>query len=479
MLERPNILLFLADGMQARPLTPDHPCITPNFDRLSRSGVRFTHAYTVLPTCSPARASLMTGLLPHNHGVWTVEHTVDEDQAVLRDRPHWAQRLVAAGYQTAYFGKWHLERTYDLARYGWQLNRCTRTDEARYIKNTVVGDERAHLDANLSKWITGPEGYNDMLHYGVTDLPVEKREIHAPATEAIEHLESIAGADRPWCCCVSYPTPNEAMIASRQTFERYDWRQTPLPANLDDPMDDKPAVYRRCREIWNDLSHDEWRMAVTCYHARITEMDMQLGRLLEFLERTSQIDNTVVIVLSDHGKYVGAHGMDAHNFGPFEEIYNIPLIVAGPGVSRDRVADARVGILDLCPTILDLAGVEPIAGTDARSVAPVLADPDDTSDYRSAYAEYYGSRLGLTQRIVWQDEWKFVFNGFDYDELYNLADDPHELHNLAARPEHRERVRAMTAAMWRRVHATGDRALLGVHYYPLRLPAVGPNVVGG
>ena len=106
-MPQPNILLFIMDGLQGRLLQPDHICKTPNFDRVAAMGTRFSNAYTPSPTCSPARASLMTGLLPHNHGVLYVEHTVDEDQCVLRDSPHWAQHLQQAGFHNGYFGKWH------------------------------------------------------------------------------------------------------------------------------------------------------------------------------------------------------------------------------------------------------------------------------------------------------------------------------------------------------------------------------------
>ena len=120
-MTRPNLLLVVPDGMQARTTFPESPCRTPNIDRIAQRGLRFRRAYTVQPTCSPARASLMTGLLPHNHGVLQVEHTVDDDQCVLRTEcPHWAQRLSDAGYRTAYFGKWHIERSNDLRRFGWQ-----------------------------------------------------------------------------------------------------------------------------------------------------------------------------------------------------------------------------------------------------------------------------------------------------------------------------------------------------------------------
>ena len=117
----PNILFLMTDQMQGRVLEPDNPCQTPYLDRLAARGVRFRRAYTPNAVCSPARASLMTGLLPHNHGVLYVEHTVDDDQAVLRtEHPHWAEWLTANGYRTGYFGKWHVERSNELSRFGWQ-----------------------------------------------------------------------------------------------------------------------------------------------------------------------------------------------------------------------------------------------------------------------------------------------------------------------------------------------------------------------
>ena len=119
MSKRPNLLFLMADQMQGRVLEPGHPCQTPYFDQLAARGVRFQRAYTPNAVCSPARASLMTGLLPHNHGVLEVIHCVDDDQCNLRtEHPHWAQRLVEKGYRTGYFGKWHVERSDDLNRFG-------------------------------------------------------------------------------------------------------------------------------------------------------------------------------------------------------------------------------------------------------------------------------------------------------------------------------------------------------------------------
>ena len=479
MAKQPNILLFVPDGMQGRALARDHVCRTPNFERLAQRGVRLANAHTVLPTCSPARASLMTGLLPHNHGVLQVEHCVDDDQSVLRTgHPHWAQRLSDAGYQTAYFGKWHIERSLDLSNFGWQINHSAggkgHRKAADGAAKGTTGD--VPLDPSLTRYQVGPDAYNRTLHYGVTDVPPSERPLSVPTGQACEFLAEAGDGKQPWCCCVSYFDPNEALIVGREAFDQYDVASLDLPANLRDDMSDRPNLYRRQQLIFEGLTDDEWRMARACYYGRITEIDEQFGRLVAQLESTGQIDNTIVIVTADHGRYLGGHGMEAHNFGAFEEIYNIPLIAAGPGLAQGVESEARVGLLDLCPTIAELADAEAIEVPDSRSFASLLRDPEiEAPNFTTGYAEYHGTRFPLCQRVLWDGPWKFVFNGFDFDELYNLEDDPWEMTNLAQRAEHAEKVREMMSQIWRKVHGTGDDALLNTHYYSMRFAAVGPN----
>ncbi len=474
--ERPNILLFITDGMQARTLLPGHDCKTPTIDALKARGVHITNAYTPLPTCSPARASLMTGLLPHNHGVLEVEHGVDADQCVLRtEHEHWAQRLQRAGYATAYFGKWHIERTGKLEQFGWQTHDIRGAkDHANASQKGLAVDDS--LDPETVQQYRGPEGYNDTLKYAVTDIPPEKRQIGLPASQACAWLETEAPDDKPWVCCVSHYEPNESLVVGREAYEQYDVPNLKLPETLHDDLSDRPNIYRRDQQIWKDVSDAEWRNILACYYGRITELDSQLGRVLDVLAAKGQLDNTVVIFTSDHGRYVGGHGLEAHNFGAFEEIYGIPMVVAGPGVAQGMVTDARVGFHDLCPTLLDLAGEAPFEGMDSKSFADLLRDPQAAkANHREGYAEYFGSRFRLTQRVYWADDWKFVFNGFDFDELYHLADDPLEVTNLIDRPEYADRVRQMMTGVWRRMHETGDTTLLNSHYHSMRFGVVGPN----
>ena len=478
MTDRPNVLLFLVDGMQAAAALPGSPCLTPHLDRLAARGIRFDRATCSTPTCSPSRASLLTGLLPHNHGVLEVEHGRDPDQCVLRsEKPHFAQRLTESGYRTAYFGKWHVEREHRLREYGWQINGAKSAEHVKHL-GRGAGEADPNLDPERSRWIEGPvPGYRKILHYGVTETPVEQRYPAATVDQALSCLES-RDSSIPWACTVSFSEPNEALIASREFFDRYDLADIDLPANRFDEFVGKPNLYRRVARATEGTTDEQWRMARACYYSRISELDDQLGRLLDWLEDSEHAENTLVIFTSDHGRYVGAHGYDAHNFGAFEEIYRIPLVVAGAGVEENVASSARVQLGDLCPTILEMTGAAPIEETDFRSVVPLLKEGSGEveEDFQEAYGEYHGTRFPLCQRILWEGDWKFVFNGFDEDELYDLQSDPEESRNLASLSEHRDRIEKMMQNIWHRARTSGDRTLLESHYLSMRFAAVGPDM---
>ena len=475
MESQPNILLFLMDACQAAALEEGNGCITPNFDRLRDGGVQFQRAYCPSPTCSPSRASLMTGLLPHNHGVLEVEHGRDSDQCNLRtDKPHWARRLREAGYRTGYFGKWHIERSNQLDGFGWSESAVKGVGHHSGLgKGIDLAVQERDLVPELSRYHSGPEGYRDILHYGVSKTPVVNRYPHITSSQAIDFIGRARG-EAPWCLCASFSEPNEALIANEEIFARYDVDRIELPPNLRDPMEGKPGLYRRQREIAESLSDEEWKMARACYFSRITELDQEFGRLRSHLEESGEWENTVVIVTSDHGRYVGGHGFDAHNFGPFEEIYRVPLLVSGPGIQEGATSDAFVGLHDLCPTILELAGAEPIDAPDSCSFADVVTN-GEAGKRKGAYAEYHGTRFPLAQRIWWEGDFKFVFNGFDFDELYDLSSDPYELENLAAHPDQQYRVKQMMGEIWREIRETGDRTLEETHYFSMRFATVGPE----
>ena len=472
---RPNLLFLMTDQMQGGILDPGHVCQTPNFNKLLARGVRFTHAYTPNAICSPARASLMTGLLPHNHNVWTVTHTVRDDRAVLRPSSHWAEHLEAAGYRTGYFGKWHVERTHDLARFGWQE---ARTEGHRDVQ-VAQGQIRQRVEAghwHREGYLNPLPGYTPSRFYGVTEVEPTGRGHGLHVHHAARFLDSALQESRPWACFVSVLEPHDPFVCGADTFALYDVDSIPLPTSWRDDFTGRPEIYRRAQRPWQGWSMHQHREAAACYYASITEIDQLFGQLLDQIEAAGQLDSTLVVLTSDHGELLGAHGLYCKNYTAAEEIYRIPMVLAGPGIREGAVSPARVGLHDLHPTLLDLLDLEHAGVPDSGSFADLLHSDRAIPDApRHGYAEYEGTRFQLTQRIVWDDPWKFVFNGFAQDELYRLDQDPDEMQNLAADPACTDRVEAMTRLMWAYVRRTGDHTLLHSQYPVLRLATVGPD----
>ena len=335
---RPNLLFLMADQMQARVLEHDHPCITQNLDRLAAQGVRFTRAYTPNAICSPARASLMTGLLPHNHGVLWVTHTVDRDQGMLReDKPHWAQYLREAGYRTGYFGKWHVEHTESPGRFGWDFD-ASLFSEAFKREERPLLDEK---DFTMSRYYDAHSGYRRSLHYGVTTVPPEHRRMGTITRMAEGFLSDMLRNPEPWCCFVSVPEPHDPFVAGEEAFGMYDADSMPVPQNWNDELAGRPGIYRKVARLWQDMTEAQKKTAAACYFASITEIDALFGRLIRMIEEAGKFDETIVVFTSDHGELLGAHGLYCKNFTAAEEIYNVPLIVSGPGVSGASVCGGR------------------------------------------------------------------------------------------------------------------------------------------
>ncbi|MCK6472126.1 MAG: sulfatase-like hydrolase/transferase [Planctomycetes bacterium] len=476
MPQRPNILFLMVDQMQGQVLDPSHPCRTPNFDRLAQRGVRITRAYTPNAVCSPARASLMTGLLPHNHGVLEVIHCVDDDQCNLRtEHPHWAQRLSDAGYRTGYFGKWHVERSERLDRFGWQA--FGAQEPYASVAQKLKADAPAKRKVDPAVYLDHPPSYPRGLLCGVTDAPPELRGMGIHTSQALAFLEQALEASAPWCCVASVTEPHDPFVCGRAAYETYDPEALPLPGNCADrgAPGAKPGLYRKCASVWDGVPEQQHRMARACYYASITEIDAQFGRLIDRLEQAGQLENTIVVLTSDHGELLGAHGLYCKNISAYEEVYRIPMLACGPGIAAGGTSAARVGLHELGPTLLELAGAEPLGAADGRSFAEVLKDPARGAEWSTGFAAYYGSRYRLTQNVYWDGDWKYVHNGFDIDELYDLAADPGELHNLAGEPAQAGRLAELAGKMWDRLRRTGERNLTHANYPPLRLAPRGPG----
>jgi arylsulfatase A-like enzyme len=459
-----NILFLLADQQQFRIVEPGSECQMPNVGRLREAGMLFSRAHTVNAVCTPSRASLMTGLYPHNHGMVDNTHAVEEFRANFRsERNMISKQLKAHGYRMGYFGKWHVERNINPGAFGF--DRFETEQHGREFPRTLI-----------KRHAVRQPGYNDRTLYGVHKEAVEETEEYFFYTQGIEFIrESVAEPDVPWCAFISTNAPHDPYIAPKELYDRYDPSRFRKPASFGDTLADKPNIYRRIKGVWEDMTWRDYQEARACYYANCTLVDTQVGRVLDFLRDTGHLDDTLIVYMSDHGDLMGAHGLLCKGIPAFEEVYRIPLILSWPkNLPRAGECDVPVSIIDVAPTILELAGCRPMEDIDGESVVPLISDGSASQD-RVSYAEFYGQRLSCTQRIVWKNNFKYVYNGFDFDELYDLNRDPHELSNLIHDPKYQKTAAAMSREMWAKVKESGDLSLLESEYFMYRFAPVGPE----
>jgi len=436
----PNILVFLVDQMPYDVTTPEHPCHMPNARRLAENGVSFSREFTCSPHCSPSRATFMTGLYPSRHGVFNNVETNTAFQHGLNPGVRtFSEYLNESGYQMAYAGKWHVSNEEMPGDRGWQelmkyrKNILSRSNDDwdRTVKEPDPPDhQRERGEIFRPGWgstyatgpkLSGPDFYKKENWYKTAVLP------------GIQAMPELAKGDQPWMLCISTDMGPETPVPP-DIAALYDPKDVPLPPSYGDMMQDKPRVYQRMRfQIWDQLTEDEVRESIAHYWALCTLQDRYLGEILDALESTGQEDDTLVVFLADHGDYMFAHGLRCLGIPSFREVYHVPAIMRWPRgiVNPGRDVNSFISIADFAPTFLELAGCESEDRLTGRSLMPFLQD-ESPADWRDAwYSQTKGNEVYYTQRIVQTDRWKYVCNWFDFDELYDLKADPHEMTNLA------------------------------------------------
>lgn len=462
----PNVLFLMNDHTNAQALAPHSQCLTPNLDSLAEDGVRFGRCYSTNAICSPARASLMTGTYPSTHGMWDCTHTQRTEWVnVLESLPYWSQYLAEAGYACGYFGKWHVEQSYRLENFGWHEYEHERSGKV-YPQPPVIED---------SEVILRNPGYTDFLLAATRDNG-EDPPYHAHFDQGIDFIRRQTEADRNFCCFVSTCEPHDPYVPPKCFLDMYDTDKIQLPHSLHDDLADKPEAVQRMRAVTEQLTDNDWKKICAAYWATITYLDSEVGRIIELLKETGAYDNTIIVFTSDHGDMLGSHGLTCKGLGTaYEEVYGIPLIIRAPGIAECREEnDVLTSLVDVGPTLLDLLGLKPIPNAHGRSLRPVLDNTADKNDWQDAYAEFFGQRFVYTQRVVWHDNWKYVFSPGGVDELYNLAEDLHEQKNLALDPAYRNTLVDMAKRMWCHMERIGDNSLIKTHYPTLRTAPVGP-----
>lgn len=440
----PNVLLIVSDDQRPdtiRALGNAH-IDTPHLDRLVQAGATFTRAIAANPHCVPSRAEIMTGTSGFTNGSPPFGRAIDPRLAL------WAATMRQAGYHAWYSGKWMNDGS----------PRTRGYEETSALYSSGGGGSReagqlTHPTAHNGRPVTGYTGWtfktNDgkpELEKGVGLTPITDRHIADGAIALLRRR-----AEKPFFLHVNFTAPHDPLHLPPGYEKKYNPATLPLPPNFlrEHPFDHGNAGQRD--ELMLPVPRDptEVKREIAAYYAVVSHLDEQVGRILDTLRATGQDRNTIVIFTADHGLALGSHGlMGKQNM--YEHTIGVPLVMAGPGIPRDRRFAAQTYLRDLFPTVCDLAGIPIPATVEGKSLVPVL-----TGKASQIYSEIfaYWHREGATgelpiQRMVRTDRWKLIhYAHLDLFQLFDLEADPHELKDLSSDP----RQRAVMAGLQRQL----------------------------
>jgi arylsulfatase A-like enzyme len=422
---RPNVLFLFSDDQRADTIAAlgNQHIRTPNLDRLVREGTTFNRAYCMGAqqgaVCVPSRAMLMSG------------RTLFHVHANLRDQTTWPECFARAGYTTFMTGKWH--NGPESARRSFQ--------QGKAVFFGGMGDPYKLP-------------VRDFTGSGPPSAPRDsgKHSVELFADSAVDLLKRQKGDKRPFLCYVAFNAPHDPRVAPREYHRRYNADRPPLPANFlpQHPFNNGDLVGRDERLAPWPRTPEVVRQHLADYYAAITFLDAQVGRILEALRQSGQYDNTLIVFSSDHGLAIGSHGL----FGKqnlYDHSMHAPLILAGPGVPKGKQKAALCYLLDIFPTLGELAGVKGPQGSEGKSLAPVLSGKQTKTrdDLFFAYTK--------VQRAVRDDRWKLiVYPQVNKIQLFDLGNDPSELKDLSDDKTHTAEVERLMGLLRERQNQLGD-----------------------
>ena len=448
--QRPNVLFLFSDDQRADTIGAwgDPLAKTPNLDRLVDEGTSFTRAYCMGSNqgavCVPSRAMMLTG------------RTLFRIKENLQGQETWPERFAADGYRTFMTGKWHNGPQ--------SVVRAFQEGKAVFLGG--MGND----PYNLAVQDISPE------HKLVNRRPSGKHSVELFADSAVDFLSGQKGAEKPFLCYVSFNLPHDPRLAPAAFHEAANRDKPPPPANFmpQHPFDNgEMAVRDELLAPW-PRTPDVVRQHLADYYAATTFLDQQVGRVLGALERSGRYQDTIIVFASDHGLAIGSHGL----FGKqnlYEHSMRSPLIIAGPGLAKGKRADALCYLLDIYPTLGELAGVKGPDGTEGQSLAVSMKERTDASPAAAKSEPTLLPRRAIftayrnVQRAVRDDRWKLiVYPQVNRVQLFDLKADPDELKDLAADPAHAKERDRMTELLKKQQAEFGDaQPLASEHPQPM------------
>lgn len=455
---RPNVLFIVVDDLTTDLGTyGDAQVKTPNFDRLAARGARFDRAYAQFPLCHPSRTSLLSGRYPEATGVFDNE---TDPRVLLGAVPFLPEHFRQHGYRTARFGKIVHTQYAKSVEWGEPVDASDslvaaaqraaseppsvreippapglrRLDgERRAVGWQAVEDDDAALpDGRIARRAVAWLEANDLHH----TRQATKAAQGEPATDA-----------EPFFLAVGFNKPHPPFVAPRTYFDLYDSTALVLDESGELPRDLPPAGLDFAL-LDSGMNDGQRRRAMAAYYACVSFVDAQVGLLLDALDRLHLWDQTIVVLLSDHGMHLGEHGGLWRKLTLFEEALRVPLLIAAPGGRPGEEVTARVELVDLYPTLSELAGLSPPPGLQGRSLAALLRDPHDPKapGHADAYS-VLGLQAGALGRTIRTERYRYVAWPDGTEELWDFRVDPDLRRNLASAPEYRRQLEALRAVL--------------------------------
>lgn len=406
---RPNVMLIFVDDLNDWGGFGGHPNIlTPNIDRLARQGVRFTRAYANAPACNPSRASILTGILPSTSGVYWNKQPW---RPAMPDAITLPEYFSAQGYRTTGIGKiFHLP-----------YNDLNAWDEfIPFVRSPEPESRPVNGKKDSFDWMPMAMGDEDMADFKT-------------AQSAIDYLDQTF--DKPFFLAVGLYKPHLPWYVPEKYFAMYPPESVTLPLHRDNDLDDVPLQGQLIARDRGDhefvVKRGLWKDAIRAYSASITFVDGQVGRLLDALEKSPHRDNTIVVLLSDHGWHLGEKEA-WRKFTLWEESTRVPFIIRLPSSSTGSICERTVSLVDLYPTLLELCGLPQHHRLEGRSLVPLIKVPTSEWKYPALTTQ------GMGNHAVRSERWRYIQYFDGTEELYDHSTDPNEWHNLANKPEYHQ-----------------------------------------
>ena len=434
-----NVLFMISDDLTATALSSyeNGASHTPNIDKLASEGTRFTKAYCQYPVCGPSRASMMFGYYPN---ATTTYGYVSGREKVGPNRQSWAQLFKDNGYYTARVGKIFHMGSVDILK-----GRNGKDDPVSWTERfnspapeVFAKGEHELVQNNPFGLLTLPK---DSLWNGGNQIHIvktEENEIQTDAETANKVSELLrAHKNEPFFIAAGFFRPHVPFVAPKSSFDSYPHEQIVMPPKVDGDWDDIPEQgINYVNSVNGEMTVEQEKKAVAAYYASTSFLDDQVGKVLQTLKEEGLEKNTIVIFTSDHGYFLGEHRFWM-KVGLMEESVRVPLIIKVPG-QAPAVCYSFAELIDLYPTISELAGLQAPEAIQGKSLAPLIDNPKlEVRDFAFSVSQRNG-RMGY---LIRSSEWAYIQYGEQAEggmELYDMNYDKGQYNNLALYPKYEE-----------------------------------------